>query len=90
VHVAIGFGGFEEADAAVVGVADEAGEAFLAQLALDAATVGAGAEGEAGGLDFGLAEGDPVGGFAVDEGGGEQGGLEEMTAGQEGHGMLLD
>ena len=64
VHVVIGVGGFKEADAMVVGVADEAIEALLAEVALDRSIVGAGTEGEARDLDAGFAEGDEVGGAA--------------------------
>ena len=62
VHVGVGLGGLEEADAVVVGVADGLGEGFLAEVALHGSAHAAGAEGEPGDLDSGVAEGDPVGG----------------------------
>ena len=96
VHVVIGVGGFKEADAVVVGVADEAVEAFLAEVALDGSIVGAGAEGEARDFDVRLAEGDEVGGaagFSGERDGGEGGGcagsgggFEEIATGVAGHG----
>ena len=99
VHVAVGVGGFEEADAAVVGVADEGVEVVLAEIALDGAAVTAGSEGEASDLDVGLAQGDPVGGFgalgeqrqvaAGDESAGcGEGSSEEVATGETGHGCL--
>ena len=58
----VGFGGLEEADAAVVGVVDEAVELLLAERGLHVAVVGAGAEGEPAYLHATLAEGDGIGG----------------------------
>ncbi len=91
VHVVVGVGGLEEAHAIVVRVADEAIEAFLAEVALDLSAEAARAEGEARDLDAGFAEGDEVGGAAgfrregnVAEGGGgagSGGGFEEVAAG---------
>ena len=46
-HVDVGLGGFEEADAVIVGVVDEAVEFLLAERGLDLAVVAAGAKGEA-------------------------------------------
>jgi hypothetical protein len=54
----VGFGGFIEADAALIGVSDETVEFLLAERGLHVAVVGAGAEGEARGFDVGAAEGD--------------------------------
>ena len=62
VHVAVGFGSLEEADAAVVGVANEPGEFVPGRVALHLAAEAAGAEGEAGDFHAGFAERDPVGG----------------------------
>src|ERR1017187_5710886 len=61
-HAAIAFGGFEEADAAVVSVTDQAGESFLAKFALHPAAKRAGAQGDPRDFDIALAEGNPVGG----------------------------
>jgi len=97
-HFGVGFGGFEEADAAVVGVTDQGVELVLAEVALDCSVVGSGAEGEARDFDVRLAQGDPVGGFgAVGQqrqgaGGGEraggEGGADEFAAGSAGMGGL--
>ena len=71
-------------------------EFLLAEVGLDVAVVGAGAEGEAGDFDAGLAEGDGVGcggrgcvqGGGVDagEGSGSEGGFEEVAAAKRAHG----
>jgi hypothetical protein len=98
VHVVVGFGGFKEADAAIVGVANEVVEFFLADVALHLAPAAAGAEGEAGDLEAGLAEGHFVGGLGrccmrgerggdAGEGGGSERGFQEVAAGMLGHGV---
>ena len=61
-HAVIAFGGLEEADAAVVGVADEPGELRLPELTLHAAAEGAGSKSESRDFHVRLAERHPVGG----------------------------
>ena len=61
VHVAVGLGGFEEADAAVVGVAHQPREAVLSQVALHLAAEGAGAEREPRHLHAGFSQRHPIG-----------------------------
>ena len=60
VHVTVGLRRLKEANALVVGVAHQAGELVLPQLALHAATEGAGAEGKARHLDAGFAQRHPI------------------------------
>jgi hypothetical protein len=62
VHVSVGFGGFKEANAAIVRVTDKLGETFLADFALDLASDAAGAESQPRNFNVGFAKGDPVGG----------------------------
>jgi len=64
VHIAIRFGSFLEANAAIVGVANEPGELILTEFALHTATHSASAKGKTGDFDVGFAEGYPIGGFA--------------------------
>ena len=59
-----GFGGLEETDAVIVGVAHEAGEVLLSEFALHAAAERAGAEREARHFDARFAERDPIRGAA--------------------------
>jgi hypothetical protein len=54
-----GFRGFVKANPAIVGVSNQLGELFLAEIALHLAAEAAGAESEARHLDVGFAERDP-------------------------------
>ena len=61
VHLAVRFGGLEEADAAVVGVAHQPREPLLPEFALHLAADGACAERQPGDFDSGSAERDQIG-----------------------------
>jgi hypothetical protein len=96
VHVAVGLGSFEEANAAVVSVAHQPGKAVLAEVALYLAAEAASAEGEARDLHSrlsqpypicgGLARGAQWEGAGDGEGAGGQSGFEEFTSGVVRHG----
>src|SRR5450432_1347731 len=60
-HAAIGVGGFEKADTAVVSVAYQARKAFLPKLPLYPAAIRTGTEGQSRYLHVALAQRDPVG-----------------------------
>src|SRR5208282_3999685 len=60
VHVTVGFGSFKEANAAVVGVADQPGKLVLPQLALHSPAQGAGAKGQPRHLYTGFPERYPI------------------------------
>ena len=53
-HVAVRFSGFKEADAVIVGVADQPGELLLTEIALDFAAHGSGSEGKPSHFDVGF------------------------------------
>jgi len=67
VHAGVVLRSFEETNAVVVGVADQARELLLAEFALHFAAEGARAEGQAGHLDARVAERHPVGSGAFGE-----------------------
>ncbi len=99
-RVAVGFGGLEETDAVVVGVADEARESFLTEFLLSLAALGTGAESEAGDFHSGFAESDPIRcgagsaktGKCADAGNcaGGRGGFEKGSSGDVRHEYLRD
>src|SRR5450432_3768669 len=60
-HAAVGVGGFEKADTAVVSVANQARKAFLPKLPLYPAGIRTGTEGQSRYLHVALAQRDPVG-----------------------------
>src|SRR6266404_4266478 len=61
VHFPVGLGGFKEADAAVVGIANEISKSILTEIPLNLAAERTGAKREASDFPVGLAESDPVG-----------------------------